>query len=507
MPRRGRRRRQGRRCHHRAPGREDRLPAPRQPRPHPGHRRGPGRPDEVRQPGQPGGYPGPHRRRHRRPPRPASRLPWPGPAVLNVLRVTGGPLGSVPGTSGGCWTATCPGTRRAPDRSANRPVGATAAAGDRYLADHGAAEGGGREWRAVPSAPLTSPRVLGSACSAARPLRSPRATALGAASRFRLAPASAPRAASRPAPRRQSRCRRRAPNRRSRSGGSPRCCSATWWASRRCRRHGPRGGPRAAVARTSTQCRMVDRPLRRRGREVHRRRGDGGVGRAGRARGRRRAGGARRAGPGRDGRGARRRRSARRAWRMRVGVVTGEVAVTVGATAEGMVAGDAVNTAARVQSAAAPGQVWVDETTRALTVGGHHVRRRRRARAQGQGRAGAAVARPASWSPRVGGGAAGRRAGGAAHRARRATCAWSRSCSTRTEESRPPAAGRPRRRGRGRQVPAGLGVREVRRRADRHRRGGTAAAACPTATASRSGRSPRRCAPGSGWSRPTPATS
>jgi class 3 adenylate cyclase/predicted ATPase len=50
----------------------------------------------------------------------------------------------------------------------------------------------------------------------------------------------------------------------------------------------------------------------------------------------------------------------------RVGVVTGEVAVTVGATAEGMVAGDAVNTAARVQAAASPGQVWVDETTHAL---------------------------------------------------------------------------------------------------------------------------------------------
>ena len=50
----------------------------------------------------------------------------------------------------------------------------------------------------------------------------------------------------------------------------------------------------------------------------------------------------------------------------RVGIVTGEVAVTVGATAEGMVAGDAVNTAARVQSAAAPGQVWVDEPTRSL---------------------------------------------------------------------------------------------------------------------------------------------
>ncbi|GAA1938965.1 adenylate/guanylate cyclase domain-containing protein [Nocardioides marmoribigeumensis] len=52
---------------------------------------------------------------------------------------------------------------------------------------------------------------------------------------------------------------------------------------------------------------------------------------------------------------------------MRVGVVTGEVAVTVGATGQGMVAGDPVNTAARVQAVAGPGQVWVDETTRLLT--------------------------------------------------------------------------------------------------------------------------------------------
>ena len=54
---------------------------------------------------------------------------------------------------------------------------------------------------------------------------------------------------------------------------------------------------------------------------------------------------------------------------LRVGIVTGEVAVTLGAEHEGMVAGDAVNTAARVQSVAEPGQVWVDETTRLLTSG------------------------------------------------------------------------------------------------------------------------------------------
>ena len=50
----------------------------------------------------------------------------------------------------------------------------------------------------------------------------------------------------------------------------------------------------------------------------------------------------------------------------RAGVVTGEVAVTLGAAGEGMVAGDAVNTAARVQAAAEPGQVLADAATQRL---------------------------------------------------------------------------------------------------------------------------------------------
>ena len=54
----------------------------------------------------------------------------------------------------------------------------------------------------------------------------------------------------------------------------------------------------------------------------------------------------------------------------RGGVVTGEVAVTIGATNEGMVAGDAVNTAARVQAAAEAGTVLVDAATRRLAHAG-----------------------------------------------------------------------------------------------------------------------------------------
>jgi len=50
----------------------------------------------------------------------------------------------------------------------------------------------------------------------------------------------------------------------------------------------------------------------------------------------------------------------------RAGVVTGEMAVNLGAVGEGMVAGDAVNTAARVQAAAGSGQVLADESTQRL---------------------------------------------------------------------------------------------------------------------------------------------
>jgi len=50
--------------------------------------------------------------------------------------------------------------------------------------------------------------------------------------------------------------------------------------------------------------------------------------------------------------------------RARAGILTGEAAVTIGAEGQGMVAGDLVNTASRIQSAAPPGAVFVGDSTR-----------------------------------------------------------------------------------------------------------------------------------------------
>jgi class 3 adenylate cyclase/tetratricopeptide (TPR) repeat protein len=53
----------------------------------------------------------------------------------------------------------------------------------------------------------------------------------------------------------------------------------------------------------------------------------------------------------------------------RAGVVTGEAAVRLEAVGQGMVTGDVVNTAARVQAVAEPGAVLVDDVTRAASAG------------------------------------------------------------------------------------------------------------------------------------------
>jgi class 3 adenylate cyclase/tetratricopeptide (TPR) repeat protein len=53
--------------------------------------------------------------------------------------------------------------------------------------------------------------------------------------------------------------------------------------------------------------------------------------------------------------------------RARVGVLSGEAVATLGAEGEGMVAGDLVNTASRIQAAAPPGEVYVGDATRRAT--------------------------------------------------------------------------------------------------------------------------------------------
>jgi len=62
--------------------------------------------------------------------------------------------------------------------------------------------------------------------------------------------------------------------------------------------------------------------------------------------------------------------------RARAGVLTGEAAVTLGAQGEGMVAGDLVNTASRIQSAAEPGTVLVGEAQNLVS---YHLGKLRRA--------------------------------------------------------------------------------------------------------------------------------
>ena len=107
------------------------------------------------------------------------------------------------------------------------------------------------------------------------------------------------------------------------------------------------------------------RPVRRDDREVHRGRGDGGLGDPGGTRGRRRAD---RASGFEivDAVAALGGRVRAPDLRARAGIVTGHAAL-LGNPDEGLVVGDRVNTAARIQATADPGTVLVDDVTRQVT--------------------------------------------------------------------------------------------------------------------------------------------
>ena len=98
-----------------------------------------------------------------------------------------------------------------------------------------------------------------------------------------------------------------APQRPSPSASSSRSSSPIWSASRRLSEERDAEDTRELLSRYFDTCRRLIELLRRDGREVHRRRGDGRLGHADGDRGRRRARGARRARPGRGGDRARRR--------------------------------------------------------------------------------------------------------------------------------------------------------------------------------------------------------
>ena len=73
---------------------------------------------------------------------------------------------------------------------------------------------------------------------------------------------------------------------------------------------------------------------------------------------------------------------------MRIAVNTGEALVNLGArpeAGEGMAAGDVVNTAARLQSAAPVNGILVGETTYRATAETIDYRERRRGRGEGEG--------------------------------------------------------------------------------------------------------------------------
>ena len=153
--------------------------------------------------------------------------------------------------------------------------------------------------------------------------------------------------------------------------------------------------------------------------------------------------------------------------RARVGVLTGEAAVTIGAEGQGMVAGDLVNTASRIQSVAEPGTGARRRGNAPRQRAGDRLRGGGPARAQGQGRAGRAVAGGPNHLRAPGRAAIGR-PGGAVRRSRPGASARQGAVPRvgRGAQGAPRLGDRNRR---NRQVAARLGVLQVLRRARRQR--------------------------------------
>ncbi len=189
--------------------------------------------------------------------------------------------------------------------------------------------------------------------------------------------------------------------------------------------------------------------------------------------------------------------------RVRAGVLTGNAAVDVGAEGEGMVLGDTVNTASRLQSIAAPGTVLVDDVTRRASeaaiayedAGEHTVKGREQPLH--------------AWTAlRVVAGAGGARRGAGLEapfvgRERRAAADHRRRRGERASDGRARLVAVVGEAGSG-QVEAAVGVLQVPRRDRARACTGTRAAASPTARVSPTGRSPRWSARGPGSPRRRP---
>ena len=186
----------------------------------------------------------------------------------------------------------------------------------------------------------------------------------------------------------------------------------------------------------------------------------------------------------------------------RAGVLTGEAAVTLGAEGQGMVAGDLVNTASRIQSAAEPGTVLVGEATRRASeaavayedAGAHELKGKAEARSSGARSASPPAARGALKSsgleaPFVG-------------RDRELRLVKELFHASAEERHRASRLG-PRHR-RHRQVAARVGVLQVLRRAGRQRLLAPRPMSRLRRGRRRTGRSPTwcGCAPGSPRTRP-----